>query len=309
MCKLFLITEIEDQTKAELFARAAIPHITKTDNHGLGIMRLGEQGIHIQRWLHPGSINRRETHYLKKYESALACQRNTEGTRPKELKAIAIHGRFATCDKSLRNTHPFMRDGVALMHNGIISNASEYKREVSDCDSEALLTQYIDHRVSESEPQDIGETLGHAMDGVGGYYAAIVFNESGSVDVWRDNQATLCLAHVRGIGIVVSTTQEIIKRTAKALRTKIDGIDDILPYTVIRWPAQGNPIISQYTAAKPVTVPTKTYDTWRANKLMQPQETRIKELFDESESDSKITIPSIPDYDDYEGWRGHTGGR
>lgn len=247
MCKLLAIVEIESQKKAEEFARRSIPFVTKTDNHGLGIMRLGENGVHIQRWLEPPTIVRqKESKALRKYDKALRHQKNETGTPSRELYAIGVHGRFATCARTLENVHPFVKGGTALMHNGIITNAHEFEQTVSTCDSEALLSQYVKHGV-----KDDGNKLTAALDGVRGYQAAIAFSDNGAIDIWRDGVASLHIAHVRGVGVVLATTAEIITATAKKCKAYITGLDEILPYTVIRWTHGVSPTIGGFECKQP----------------------------------------------------------
>lgn len=249
MCKLLGIVEIENQQNAETFAKKAIPIITKTDNHGLGIMRLGEKGVHIQRWLEPPTVVRKKPSVaLLKYEKALKHQNNEAGSVSRNLYALAVHGRFATCTKSLENTHPFYKQGTALMHNGIISNAEEFTRELSTCDSEALLSQYVENDVKGDNSR-----LTNALKGMSGYYAAIVFNDNGVIDIWRDSTASLFLAHVRNVGVVIATTKEIIIGAARKCGATVTGIDEILPFTAIRWDKGLNPRIGTFEAIKPVT--------------------------------------------------------
>lgn len=248
MCKLFAIVEIENQKNAELLAKKAVPIITETDNHGLGIMRLGERGVHIQRWLEPPTVFRQKKSIaLQKYYEALKHQQNEAGNRSKRLDAIAIHGRFATCARTLQNVHPFYKDGTALMHNGIISNAEKFERTLSTCDSEALLSQYIKHNVKKN-PLNLTD----ALDGVSGYYAAIVFNDNGNIDIWRDDHATLFMAHVKHVGVVIATTAEIIVKTAKRCKAYISGLDEILPDMTIRWTSGQSPRIGQFEGRKPI---------------------------------------------------------
>lgn len=250
MCKLFAIVEVENQKNAEIFAKKAIPIITETDNHGLGIMRLGERGVHIQRWLEPPKVFRqKQSKALHKYYEALKHQQNEAGTKSERLDAIAIHGRFATCARTLTNVHPFYRNGTALMHNGIISNAEKFDRPLSTCDSEALLSQYIKHDVKKNPLN-----LNTALDGVGGYYAAIVFNDNGNIDIWRDDHATLFMAHVKNVGVVIATTAEIIVKTAKRCKAYISGIDEILPDVTIRWTSGHSPRIGTFEGKKPLEV-------------------------------------------------------
>lgn len=248
MCKLFAVVEIENQKNAEIFTKKAIPEITATDNHGLGIMRLGERGVHIQRWLEPPTVVRKnQSPMMRRYEKALKHQQNEAGQRSQNLYAIAVHGRFATCARTMENVHPFYKDGTALMHNGIIHEPEQYTRTLSTCDSEALLSQYVENGVRTHAGK-----LSAALDGVGGYYGAIVFNDGGTIDIFRDDYATLFLAHVRGVGVVIATTEEIITKTAKRCKAYLTGIDEVLPFTNIRWRDGVSPQISTFHPRKPV---------------------------------------------------------
>lgn len=303
MCKLFSIVEIEDKRNAELFAKHAIPLITKIDDDGLGIMRLGERGIHIQRWLEPPVVVRRKKSVvLEKYEKALLHQRNEEGTRSRNLYAIAVHGRLATCARSLENTHPFYREGTALMHNGIISNASNYPHPLSTCDSEALLSQYLKFEVR----KDVTK-LEESLRGVGGYYAAIVFNENGTVDIYRDDMATLYMAHVRDVGVVIATTQEIIVNTARKLKAHITGIDEILPNTVIRWHNGVSPQILPFASYKPLVI-IKPNDKTDPDRPKWARDTDNDKLAEELEQDywrekARNGDPSAWDHLTEENWQ------
>ena len=212
-------------------------------------MRLGENGVHIQRWLEPPEVVRKkESKHLKKYAKFLRHQQNESGERSRTLHALAIHARYATCERTLENVHPFYKDGTALMHNGVITNAEKYERTLSTCDSEALLTQYLSHGVKHSNGK-----LTDAMDGVTGYQAAIVFNDDGVIDIWRDATATLHIAHVRGVGVVIATTTEIITTAAKRCKAYITGMDEILPFTVMRWRDGLSPTGGFFECKQPTT--------------------------------------------------------
>ncbi len=242
MCKLFAIVEIENQENALAFSRNAVKYVTETDNHGMGIMTLGEKGVHIQKWLEPPTVYRsHKSKALLKYADAIEGNRTESGIKSRHVRAIAIHGRFATCDKTIENTHPFFRDGTALMHNGIISNANQFERPLSTCDSEAILTQYIDHGVRNNQA-----ALSGAMLDLAGYYAVIVFNDNGVIDIWRDDTATLFIAHVKDVGIVIATTAEIIIKTAKKSERRITGIEKMKADTHIRWTHGRNPVIMPF---------------------------------------------------------------
>ena len=240
---------------AETFAKKAVKFVTEHDDDGLGIMRLGENGVHIQRWVEVPLIpTMRST--LDRFKNVLELNRNTEGKRSHNLYGIGIHGRWATCEVNIQNTHPFRRDGTALMHNGVISNHHEFDKPLSTCDSEALLTRYIDAG-AKRHPKHLTD----ALKPIRGYFAAIVFNDDGTIDIWRDDRATLYMAHVKGVGVVIATTTEIILNTARECKhipithttqhgagatIKVTAINEIKPFTVIRWKKGRDPIVKRF---------------------------------------------------------------
>lgn len=219
-------------------------------------MRLGENGVHIQRWVEVPLIpTMRST--LDRFKNVLELNRNTEGKKSHNTYGIGIHGRWATCDVNIQNTHPFYRNGTALMHNGVISNHHEFDKPLSTCDSEALLTRYIDAN-AKTHPKHLSE----ALKPIRGYFAAIVFNDDGTIDVWRDDRAALFMAHVKGVGVVIATTAEIILNTARECKhmpvstapsrngvvatVKVTAINEIKPFTVIRWKKGRDPIVKRF---------------------------------------------------------------
>lgn len=284
MCKLLAVLEIENKSNAELFARKAVKFVTEHDDDGLGIMRLGENGIHIQRWVEVPIIpTMRST--LDRYKNVLELNRNVEGQRSRELYGIGIHGRYATCDVNIQNTHPFYRDDTALMHNGIIRNHHEFDKPLSTCDSEALLTRYIDAGVKR-HPKHLTE----AMRPVEGYFAAIVFNGDGTIDIWRDDNATLFMAHVKNVGVVIATTADIIMNTTRAVRQespprrntngrlendiKVTAVNEIKPYTVIRWKKGRSPIVKRFFHDTPAIVPSGAAISCGTQRSLFPEQER-----------------------------------
>lgn len=243
MCKILGIIDIENQQNAKTFTEKSIPIVTKTDNHGLGIMTLGENGIFAERWAILPAVNRTYSPPLLKYQSAFNRSHDQRGIPSRNIQAIAVHGRYATCEKNLQNTHPFCDEnmGTALIHNGVIQNHNQLKKVYSTCDSEVILHQYIENSVKENplEFQKVADKLE-------GYYASIVFNKSGDVSIFRDNQASLFIAHIKGVGIVFSTTKEIIQKTAKITKFKIRGLEEMEPSTFIHWTKDKAPLIFKF---------------------------------------------------------------
>jgi hypothetical protein len=166
------------------------------------------------------------------------------------------------------------------MHNGVISNHHEFDKPLSTCDSEALLTRYIDAGAKRHP-----KFLTDALKPIRGYFAAIVFNNEGTIDIWRDDRATLFMAHVKGVGVVIATTAEIILNTARECKhipiphttqhgagatIRVTAINEIKPFTVIRWKNGHSPIVKRFFHDTPAVVPGAAGNTCGTQRSLFP---------------------------------------
>ena len=121
------------------------------------------------------------------------------------VAAITLHARMATSGKDFINTHPFVRGGTSLIHNGVIGNAGDLEMIQSTCDSEAILNLYVKHNVT----NNIGN-IQRVADKLQGYYACGVITETKKygyvVDVFKDDRARLSAAYIRDMNILVFST-------------------------------------------------------------------------------------------------------
>lgn len=232
MCKLYCILEIENLVKAEKLARKAIPFITRQDGDGLGVMWLGDGAIHSKKWVTPPrSIDAPQGVAIKsKFAGALKIEYSEKGTRPATIDAIALHARKATCGINIENTHPFQTAKTALIHNGIIHNTTPADNKLSTCDSEKLLWQYLNHGVRE-HPEHLTEALADVM----GYYACMVFNTNGVIDIFVDGSATLFMGNVLGVGTVIATSKENLSGSVKKAGFKLAWLYPVKAFSHIRW--------------------------------------------------------------------------
>jgi hypothetical protein len=234
MCKLLCILDIENQDDAIEFSEKAIKPMTEKDNDGLGVILLGNEGMGVERWLKPGEFPKtyEMNPKLSKYQALIPNGYNTEGaTSQTGLYALGVHARMATGAKTLQNVHPFVRDGLALIHNGVINNHNAFKKEVSTCDSEALLSLYLEHDVKSSL-----ENIQKVADLATGWYAFMVFNpETKTVDIIKDDRTSLWFASVPGVGTVFCTALEIIKSSCGKMKIPQPEIYPFPSDTAMRW--------------------------------------------------------------------------
>lgn len=129
-------------------------------------------------------------------------------------KSAMFHGRTSTNKISLRNTHPMIRDGVHLMHNGVVDNHGEKYEKLTSNDSEDVLYHYLRGGIT-----DVAKNLT-------GYYACGVLNPTDkTLTVFKDNLATLSYAWSDKLeSYVFATTWNTIDQIGKYLQEELDPI-------------------------------------------------------------------------------------
>jgi hypothetical protein len=140
---------------------------------------------------------------------------------------IIMHGRHATNDVNLANTHPFRKKGWALVHNGVVDCQwddlphgyykddgfdNEYIANIckrySTCDSEFLLNTYVHGK-------------GHHdwFDHLEGYAATMAISPKNDLIVAKDGTARLYMAGIPALNntMVFSTKSTVAAELAKTL--------------------------------------------------------------------------------------------
>ena len=109
------------------------------------------------------------------------------------------HGRTATCEKSVTNTHPFTgfndEGQWTICHNGIVSWKGDALPLQTTCDSEHLLNCFL-HLEGEQS----------FKDRIAGYLAIVGFNPEGELFVMRDNKAPLYCSWIKELNVFVNCT-------------------------------------------------------------------------------------------------------
>lgn len=230
MCKIMAlagVTEAAAKDKLWRFAVAASKHLSAaSDKDGFGYAAADANGaLFGERWLDNSDafIERTpppedETKRLAGFGDSLwrTVKFNRFGSAdPDATRALILHARFATCDRNIENTHPFVADNTALIHNGVISNAQMLKNKTSTCDSEVILHSYLEAAVG-SNPGAIQQVA----DEVFGTYACAVLGTDDDgvayMDIFKNKATGLVCAHVKELGATVfCTTLDILEKTCK----------------------------------------------------------------------------------------------
>jgi hypothetical protein len=207
------------QTELHKFMIEMAPIMSDRDNDGLGYMAMTSKGMFGERWFNPKDafINRGEWTNIEEkiketFDGVLEGsqgyvpfkQNNEAATAP--IQSVIMHTRYATCEKAMKNVHPFYRDGVALIHNGVISNVRELKQISSTCDSEGILNSYVDNDVAKN-PDNISK-VGNFLRG--SYTCGVLTRNAegvGIVDIFRSSP-NLSACFIRELDALVFVTSE-----------------------------------------------------------------------------------------------------
>jgi len=277
MCKVLIIPSIKHQQATAEFVALMGQKMTHGNNDGLGYAAINASGdLFGERWF--------------KNEDAFISQKNDSpgmnsvkawGPALKTLPslnlsnrfgvgsiidaaAITVHTRMATCEKSLRNVHPFVDNefDTSVIHNGVIRNVDEFDLKLSTCDSESILISYLENGVN----KDI-KAVQDMVDALQGYYACGVFSRDASgqriLDVFKYNNNNLVISYVDQLETyVLATSMADVESVCKYLGyTFSPGIDVCDNFLTRLNPFTGE-IIEQIRFNSPAFVPkAQTYPT------------------------------------------------
>lgn len=244
MCKILNIAGIkpENNEAAWKFIKAMAKPMSVGQRDGLGYAAITAEGkLFGERWLDNSTAFKKEL--VKEPHDAIegfaetlttpTFEYNSYGDVVPELAvAITMHTRMATSPKGMMNTHPFVDEGVSLIHNGVIRNDENFKLK-STCDSEAILRAYLKEKVSNSL-----ENVQAMATSLVGYYACGVLTNTKTgpiMDVFKGTGARLYAIYVKELDTYVfSTDDDDIKAVCNLLGFEIGTVYRVLPGKYIR---------------------------------------------------------------------------
>lgn len=249
MCKIAMMPGVKQKKigNAWKLAKALAPRMSNGNPHGFGYAAVKENGdLFGERWhnndqafkLKPNNDKDNEIRSgLSKFLTPIEAYSSFGEIDYKNITTLILHARFATCERSLSNVHPFVYTNpydsskvMALIHNGVISNSYTLMRDYdpdnersSTCDSESILFGYERHEVNLNI--DNMKLLGNDLSG---YYACAVlaktFDNIPIIDIFKSKNASLYCTYVNQLGCVVYCTsrfdlEEAIKECGYTNRT------------------------------------------------------------------------------------------
>ncbi len=224
MCKIMIAVGIKSTENAWKFAKEITPKLSFGNDDGLGYAAIDAKGkIFAERWL----INKNAfldyglTEGDKKLLTTMGHDMFKEKTiddynmfgdkKPDQIVSLMLHARYATGTGpekiSIKNTHPFITKGTAIIHNGVIRNHEVLTKTMSTCDSETILHEYLGYNVAQ-EPEQIHGVV----ETIKGYYAVGVLTKDAAgkpiVDIFKSSTATLYTTFVDELGCIVFCTSK-----------------------------------------------------------------------------------------------------
>lgn len=144
-----------------------------------------------------------------------------------EAKAWVGHTRMAThgTHKVNSNNHPFLREGLALIHNGIISNydkvifAGNGKGLEGDCDSELILTTILRYR----ERLGVTGAIKQMAKELSGAMACALINRPGELWLWHREFSKKYSMTPLTVAVSTETPNFHFASTQKILETSLNS--------------------------------------------------------------------------------------
>lgn len=219
MCKLMCFSNITkfDLNKLEKLTKAVVK-VMASERDGFGITLCNAQKVlSARKFLKPSEASlispvTPPAPYLK------ALSEEIGGPISPDNESIIFHGRTSTNEVSLRNTHPIIKHGLWLSHNGVVEDHGPAYSKMTSND-----TEHIVERLGTGGVEAVEKFLS-------GYYATIHYDESqpGVLTVVKDNIAPLFFSKIDALdSIVFATTASMIESVCKEMKLKHSGIFEV----------------------------------------------------------------------------------
>lgn len=240
MCQIIALSNIKGLNKAqitEITVKARDLMRSMKDGFGFAYSTKGRRSkahtYYVEKYTSPehyagiGTVGHSKG-VFDKFRDAVHIPMLSSGHPDEPTGPIIMHGRHATNDVNLTNTHPFRKDNWALVHNGVVDctwndypagfNIGEdgfdedyvkkIQKRYSTCDSEYLLNTYVH-----------GEGHHDWYHNIEGYAATMAISPKNDLIVAKDDTATLYMAGIPALNntVVFSTKPEAAAALAKSL--------------------------------------------------------------------------------------------
>lgn len=223
-----------------------------TQKDGFGFALKHQKGVYVEKYLDPKNCKGMGIlpSDISKIPDSLkiAIKRNRDfssGGKYPETEEISgcfiSHGRTATCDRTISNTHPFQgidnEGGLwTIAHNGVVDLIGQKIETKSTCDSEHILNCFTKLNGVHSLKSQVS-----------GYAAILGINPKGEMVAFRDNTAPLYVSMIEEAGVFTLSTDplhceefnEIVCKHNRIKKSKVTDSYLIEPYNFLTFHENG----------------------------------------------------------------------
>jgi predicted glutamine amidotransferase len=203
MCKMLAFSvskKIEQEKLFEIIAKARDLLKDQKDGFGYALSGGDIRGITSLR-LTTGTLLGYQYQSPESWEDVVNVPYESKG-KIRPCTAGIFHGRTSTNDLGVNNTHPFVNDDLALIHNGIVEYKGERRKKMGTCDSEDLFNTFT-----------IGNGWEELEKHYSGYAGIMILKQGGELTLYRDETPSLHICKVRN-GIVAGTSLRDVSELA-----------------------------------------------------------------------------------------------
>jgi len=214
MCKIITLSNVSKVKGLQRLIDLAQDLVGQSERDGFGYAVQTDKGLFVERTVRPDSFKptRGRQSIALPFASPVS---NSVGTRGKPTGAIMFHGRTSTNTKSLLNTHPIVKHGWTLIHNGVVSNHGRKYDQFTSNDTEHLV-EYLSN-----------EGINGVASNLTGYYAVTAIDPQGRLHVIRDSTARLSVAFIESIdSFIFATRPDHIEEICREMKWKLTHVSD-----------------------------------------------------------------------------------
>lgn len=298
MCKIYAMTNMSKVKLTPEFIKIVRDAVCKTvDRDGFGYAVNTSQGdIWGERVLNPFDFNpfeKQGTSVVSRLP-IVNCSNSFGNVGQGDAVSFIAHGRMSTNQVNIDNTHPFVNDEIALIHNGVVSdpNGIVTASLKTTCDTEILLRLWEQGEIDAIESN------------AAGYYAIAALDRHGQLHIARDSRAQLFISWSETVeSYIIATTEDIIKDVSFRMNWKIEEIKPITSDTYAVF--QGNEL-SYHRKIEPIGYVTTINSSLIQASLGEtdlPCENELEYLSGDYEAFQRdwredLNSDDMPDYDD-----------
>lgn len=216
MCKVMIFTNGSKVKDLKKLVNAIAPAITAKDKDGFGWSAQGSNGVFGERSISSKPQYRLDVNNLAVKLPLIKPVYESIGKVSDISGGLLFHGRTSTNSKGLLNTHPIVRDGFTLIHNGVVDNEGPEYTKLTTNDTEDLVYYLANKGIKGIEAN------------LSGYYAFGAFDPQGRLHIARDSNARLNVAWIKSIqSYVFATTIDLIESVCKKMKWRYGPIEAV----------------------------------------------------------------------------------